>query len=660
MRTNAIHLRFRALPVVLAMSMAALAMVVAPAAEASAPPSPPGCEATKTTVSNTTPLTLTDNGVVTSQLTVPAGVGAFLADIDVFTDLHHTRSRDVDMTLTSPNGKIVTLTTDSGTIFGSTLADVFAGTTWDDDANPGGQVPYSTNNGLTEDHGYQNGIVATPLAPEEPLGALIGFATPVGTWTLTISDDEAGFVGSLDSWSMTLTTYAAAPLTTTPPPLVEDDDVSIVSGGTVSSTISVATPASYLSRASVTTDISHGNSQDIKMTLESPQGTVVTLVSNHGIGDNTFAPTTWLDAVGRDDGTLPYVNSLRQATDHPYELDTGAPNLAPEEGTAAFIGEDPNGTWTLRINDDAAGDEGTLNSWQLQITTPTIAIACTVPPCDGQVVTIAGTEAGQTITGTSGNDVIAGLGGNDTINGGGGNDTICAGDGTDSIDGGPGADAVFGGGGTDVVTYASRTANVAVRLDGAANDGASGEGDNVGIDVENVIGGGGADTLIGSAVANTILGGNGNDLLLGGSAKDRLFGGAGNDTLGGGAGADELSGGTGSDTASFSDHTNAGVTVKIDGIANDGNTLDGPSTTTRDNVKRDIENLTGTIGADNMTGSSVANRIRGLAGSDSFFGLAGNDRLEAKDGIKDRVIDGGTGTDVAIRDAVDPPPRNVP
>ena len=34
----------------------------------------------------------------------------------------------------------------------------------------------------------------------------------------------------------------------------------------------------------------------------------------------------------------------------------------------AFNGTDASGTWTLTVNDDSAGDVGTLNEWSLKIT----------------------------------------------------------------------------------------------------------------------------------------------------------------------------------------------------------------------------------------------------------------------------------------------------
>jgi subtilisin-like proprotein convertase family protein len=37
----------------------------------------------------------------------------------------------------------------------------------------------------------------------------------------------------------------------------------------------------------------------------------------------------------------------------------------PESTFASFAGTSPNGTWTLRVADDAGGDTGTLNRWSM-------------------------------------------------------------------------------------------------------------------------------------------------------------------------------------------------------------------------------------------------------------------------------------------------------
>jgi serralysin len=87
------------------------------------------------------------------------------------------------------------------------------------------------------------------------------------------------------------------------------------------------------------------------------------------------------------------------------------------------------------------------------------------------------------------------------------------------------------------VTYVDHLASVNASLDGVANDGQTGERDNV-LNSENLIGGNGNDTLVGNAGANVLRG------LLG---DDRLFGRAGNDTLIGSEGTDFADGGAGVD-----------------------------------------------------------------------------------------------------------------
>ena len=144
------------------------------------------------------------------------------------------------------------------------------------------------------------------------------------------------------------------------------------------------------------------------------------------------------------------------------------------------------------------------------------------------------------VYGGLGNDTIATPVGDDAVDGGSGADTIDTGWGDDVVDGGEGPDSIGGGYGHDRVVYAARTAAVAVSLDGVANDGAAGEGDNVRPSVDDIIGGSGADTLIGDDGANGLVGGAGDDVLSAAGGDDVLDGGAGTDTFSAGAGIDTL------------------------------------------------------------------------------------------------------------------------
>jgi subtilisin-like proprotein convertase family protein len=173
-----------------------------------------GCPTSAFSFTNSTPVTIpTGPAVVTSTLVV-AGADTYLIDLNLTTFITHTFASDLDITLMSPAGTVCTLTSDNG--LGND--NVFNGTVWDDEANPGGQVPYATNNGLATDHTYVNLVTATPLVPEESFGAFRG-EDPNGTWTITVSDDFAADVGTLSSWTLdVVTSTCAASCTLTCPP----------------------------------------------------------------------------------------------------------------------------------------------------------------------------------------------------------------------------------------------------------------------------------------------------------------------------------------------------------------------------------------------------------------------------------------------------------
>ncbi|HEV7508167.1 MAG TPA: proprotein convertase P-domain-containing protein [Thermoanaerobaculia bacterium] len=329
-------------------------------------PPPGGCSTTTTNFTNSTPVAISATGtpVVTSTIVV-SGVGPFLYDLNVTTFLQHSFSSDLDVTITSPAGTVVTLTTDNG----STFDDVFNGTVWDDDADPGTQVPYTADNNLVVEHTYANLTLASPLVPEEPLGAFIG-ENPNGTWTITVSDDSNLDGGSLNSWSLAVTTLASVPTITTLPTATQSTPVAISATGTpvVTSTIVVAGAGSILD-VNATTFLQHSFSSDLDVTLMSPAGTVVTLTTDNGSTfDDVFNGTVWDDDA--DPGTqVPYTADNNLVIEHTYANLTLASPLVPEEPLAAFTGEDPNGTWTLTISDDSNLDGGSLNSWSLDIQT---------------------------------------------------------------------------------------------------------------------------------------------------------------------------------------------------------------------------------------------------------------------------------------------------
>jgi Ca2+-binding RTX toxin-like protein len=238
------------------------------------------------------------------------------------------------------------------------------------------------------------------------------------------------------------------------------------------------------------------------------------------------------------------------------------------------------------------------------------------PPTGGTSVTFVGGEGNDKLSGQGGNDMLDGGPGNDTLEDGAGNDRLLGGDGDDSLRGDgvvSGADVLDGGAGIDKIegdwTQRDRGDNdpISVTLDGVANDGHAGEGDNViGIEFIKVTRPGtfaaGNDPMtidvwnIGAG-ETSVTGSPGADNIRTWDKHDRIDAGAGNDTIEAGNGNDEITGGPGQDD----------------------------------------------INAD--AGPEACNFL-------VCRGAIGNDVVNARDGEADN-IDCGVGTDKAIVDAID-------
>ncbi|MDP3506002.1 MAG: calcium-binding protein [Myxococcales bacterium] len=210
----------------------------------------------------------------------------------------------------------------------------------------------------------------------------------------------------------------------------------------------------------------------------------------------------------------------------------------------------------------------------------------------------------STIYGGVGDDVLTGGAGDETMYGDVGNDTLNGG--SSALD----ADVYSGGAGTDTVTYAARSAAVTVTVGAGANDGETGETDNVGLDVEIVRGGTGDDTFTGSTGNQTFYGGAGNDTFLMGLLAST------------GAGDDTVYGEAGTDTVSYAARLEAVTATMLGNAANDGN-----SGSEFDNIRDDVENFICPTGAFvcTVTGNTLDNVITGGAGADVLSGGAGDD-----------------------------------
>jgi Ca2+-binding RTX toxin-like protein len=323
---------------------------------------------------------------------------------------------------------------------------------------------------------------------------------------------------------------------------------------------------------------------------------------------NSGSTVTYTAAPGENNQVL--------VTASPYDIACGTlptPCLTVDDSGARITAQAP---CQLILSNPIAGDRA----------------ACPLP---GRVIANLGDrddtywdwDGPSTVDGGAGNDAgLYGRGGDDEIHGGIGSDILLGQDGDDTLDGGPGddylegvayveeevthgRDTYVGGGGGDQLTYEGRTENLQLSPDGVADDGAPGEGDNIGPDITTIVAGHGSDTLTGNANRNVFAGGEGEDTLTGAGGDDQLAGGPGNDRLTGDDGQDVLGGDSGDDT------------------------------------------LDGGAGVDRFYGDDVGGCL-------AYSCSSGQDLILARDGNQEQ-IDCGAGTDTLIGDPIDAPIDNL-
>jgi Ca2+-binding RTX toxin-like protein len=267
-----------------------------------------------------------------------------------------------------------------------------------------------------------------------------------------------------------------------------------------------------------------------------------------------------------------------------------------------------------------------------------------------------------TIETGSGNDFVDLGGGDNETETGAGNDTVVGGPEEDDVDPGTGDDVVDTGGGDDDIDEENASpdgadvldggpgsrdeidyegdAGVTIAINGQADDGHPGEGDNL-LNLEELNGTGGNDVIAGSDAVEDISAGEGDDLITGAGGGDEISQGDGTDSVDGGDGGDEvfatsggdegdgadlLAGGPGGDRLDYCCADGVGVSVTPNGQADDGHPGEG------DNVSG-FEGLIGGSGPDTLVGDGSPNELVGLDGDDLLVGAGGNDEFFGDGGI---------------------------
>lgn len=203
---------------------------------------------------------------------------------------------------------------------------------------------------------------------------------------------------------------------------------------------------------------------------------------------------------------------------------------------------------------------------------------------------------------------------------GAGNDMALGGIGQEIFRGGEGNDTIDGGGGNDIVDYSGSGfgINLDLKLTTAQYMG-PGQGHDVLLNIESIVGTSHSDTLVGSSGDNTLTGSLGNDFLEGGLGADLLDGG-------------EEDGD--SDTVRYSGTAGAVVNLTIQTAQSTGGY--------GSDVLVGIENLEGGSGADSFTGDNGANKLTGNGGDDVLTGGGGNDTLDGGSGSNTAVFSGAS------------------
>jgi subtilisin-like proprotein convertase family protein len=209
------------------------------------------------------------------------------------------------------------------------------------------------------DYVVTNGVSPAAVAPEGSFDACFK-ENPEGTWQLIIIDREIGMSGFCSNATLSVTTLVGNSITRSTAFFASNSvtgtnlPAPILSLSSNAFFLEVTNVGPYLSQLKVQTWLRHTFNSDLDIYLTSPQGTTVTLTSDNGENKtDVFNGTIWDDQATMLATTARYTNST------PIEF------LVPEGSLAAFRGEDPNGTWILRILDDVALDEGVLDDWGL-------------------------------------------------------------------------------------------------------------------------------------------------------------------------------------------------------------------------------------------------------------------------------------------------------
>jgi subtilisin-like proprotein convertase family protein len=231
-------------------------------------------------------------------------------------------------------------------------------------ANTYVQIVYTRNGTIASQRGYVDGRQVLVGAPGGYDLALVG-----STLRFFRDDNEfpneasAGAVARIRIYDGELSASQVAALDTVPGAggdaitACSSSSVAVPDNGTADSTIQIDEDMVVRS-VKVRLFIAHPNASDLTVTLRSPRGTLLTLLS-HATGE------------GADLGTTCTPQPDYVVGNAPAGTVVSSPPAGSVRGADTWLGylngENVRGTWTLQVIDDVTGNAGTLNCWCLEI-----------------------------------------------------------------------------------------------------------------------------------------------------------------------------------------------------------------------------------------------------------------------------------------------------
>jgi subtilisin-like proprotein convertase family protein len=293
---------------------------------------------------------------VTSSNGTELGADVFVNDVDII--ITHTWDGDLEITLESPNGVMVDLSLDNGS-----LGDNYGDTT---------DCPNNTTNfNMSAAMSISDGS-APFIGSYMPEGNFADFSdgsSADGDWILHVCDDLGGDVGTIEYVSMSLGDISSD-FEGSCGDSISIPDNTCPTGATALISVVAASGSSLgtdIELSDVDITIEHTWAGDLDISLMSPNGVVVDLtLGNGGSGDNFGVPSACPDSTTN------------------FNMDAGMDITSVISGDAPFVGSyvpegdfndfndgsDPNGFWTLMVCDGANGDLGTIEHVSLSFGLP--------------------------------------------------------------------------------------------------------------------------------------------------------------------------------------------------------------------------------------------------------------------------------------------------